>query len=126
MSEKIIRGTTPSFIVDFSEVLPLLSADYPEDVPSLSIITQVSLILIQRGIKKDLSEGLIYDNINNTISYHFTQEETFDMQPTRKGCECKNKVELQMDIYVSEEAYRVVDRAYEVEDSHRTKVFVAE
>ena len=119
MAESIIRGTTPSFIVDFSELLPLLSTNFPEDTPTLSVIEQVSLIQVQGRTIKDLSEGLIYDNIEKTISYHFSQEETFEMKRAAMIC-------FQMDIWVAGEAYRVVDRLYEVEDSHRTKVFAAE
>lgn len=111
MAESIIRGTTPSFIVDFSELLPF--------TPTLSVIEQVSLIQIQGRTIKDLSEGLIYDNIEKTISYHFSQEETFEMKRAAM-------IHFQMDIWVAGEAYRVVDRLYEVEDSHRTKVFADE
>lgn len=131
MSNRIIRGTTPSFIVDFSEALAELSADFPDGIPSLSVITKASLLQTQGFTTKDLSDGLIFDATQNIISYHFTQDETFAMKPTLRPCwdlKSINRLNLQMDIWIGddEEAYRVVDVFYEVEDSRRKKVFTRE
>lgn len=61
----IVRGTTPSLIIDFSDV---------SDV-SVSDITAVSLVFKRRTekIEYGLSDMSVAEN---TLSYHFTQEET--------------------------------------------------
>lgn len=61
----IVRGTTPSLIIDFSDV---------SDV-SVSDITAVSLVFKRRTekIEYGLSDMSVTEN---TLSYHFTQEET--------------------------------------------------
>lgn len=66
----IVRGTTPLFSVDFSNI-----PDYPNF--NINGITSVSLIFKRRSgkIEKGLSD-LIVDGNTNTLSYHFTQEET--------------------------------------------------
>lgn len=64
----IVRGTTPSFSVDLSNV-----PEYPDF--DVSTITSVSLIFKRRTekIEKGLSDITIS---GSTLSYHFTQEET--------------------------------------------------
>lgn len=65
MADVIVRGTTPSLIVDFSDV---------SDV-SVSDITAASLVFKRRTekIEYGLSDMSVAEN---TLSYHFTQEET--------------------------------------------------
>lgn len=61
----IVRGTTPSLIVDFSDVTDFAVAD----------ISAVSLIIKRRTEKIEL--GLSDITISgSTLSYHFSQEET--------------------------------------------------
>lgn len=61
----IVRGTTPSLIVDFSDVSEFSVAD----------ITAVSLVIKRRTerIEYGLSDMIIS---GDTLAYHFTQEET--------------------------------------------------
>lgn len=64
----IVRGTTPSYSVDLSNV-----PEYPDF--DVNDITSVSLIFKRRTgkIEKELSDMTIS---GSTLSYHFTQEET--------------------------------------------------
>lgn len=65
MADVIVRGTTPSLIVDLSDI-----ADF-----SVSDISAVSLIIKRRTEKIELSlEDFAVSE--NTLSYHFTQEQT--------------------------------------------------
>lgn len=61
--EELIRGTTPSFILDFSDT-----------GISVSEISRAVLTITHRGRKKFLFlNDLDVDVKNKTISYHFTQ-----------------------------------------------------
>jgi len=65
MADVIVRGTTPSLIVDFSDI-----ADF-----SVADISAVSLIIKRRTekIELGLSDMIIS---GDTLAYHWTQEET--------------------------------------------------
>lgn len=65
MADVIVRGTTPSLIVDFSDI-----ADF-----SVADISAVSLIIKRRTekIELGLSDMIIS---GDTLAYHFTQEQT--------------------------------------------------
>lgn len=65
MSNTIVRGTTPSLIVDFSDI-----ADF-----SVADISAVSLIIKRRTEKIELSLA-DFAISEDTLTYHFTQEQT--------------------------------------------------
>ena len=76
----LIRGTTPSYIVDFT--------DSGVDVAD---ITKATLTAKYRCVKTDLSDGLVLDPVENVIRYHFTQAETL-------AYHAGEKVYLEMDV----------------------------
>lgn len=104
MSEKIIRGTTPSYILDFS---------YIDDF-GVEDLMSISMILMQRGIgiKKDLSEGCIVDVANNCICYHFSEEDTFSLVSGFSAI-------IETTVVVSGEVMRVGLSCYKVEKTLR-------
>lgn len=61
----LVRGTTPSLIVDFSDITDFTVAD----------ITSVALTIISRAGKEEfgLSDMTVTED---TLSYHWTQEQT--------------------------------------------------
>lgn len=66
--ETIVRGTTPSLNIDFSDV-----PEYPDF--DINDITSVSLIIKGRNVSMEL--GLSDMTIDGSVmSYHFTQEQT--------------------------------------------------
>ena len=69
----ILQGTTPTLTITVN----------PDDL-LLSNITDLELTFQQMGdpIYKRQADCVI-DYEANTISYHFTEEETFDLMPTR-------------------------------------------
>lgn len=89
MSDKsIIRGTTPTYIVEFEG-----------SGVDVSDIKKATLMAKYRGVKTDLSDGLILDTEANTISYHFSQAETLAYR-------CDTNLVLQMDVVVNGERLR--------------------
>lgn len=63
--ETIVRGTTPSLVIDFSSITDFAIAD----------ISAVSLVIKRRTEKIEL--GLADFSISeDTLTYHFTQEQT--------------------------------------------------
>ena len=102
----IIKGTTPSFIVDFTGIDDIRLAD----------VIGVTLTMKHHGEKSDLSTGVNIDVTNKLISYHFSQEQTFDLIVGRP-------VELQMDVKTSDgEVYRVADVECDVKPTLRSGV----
>lgn len=65
MDSIIVRGTTPSLIVDFSDITDFTVAD----------ITSVALTIMSRTGKEEfgLSDMTVTED---TLSYHWTQEQT--------------------------------------------------
>lgn len=102
MGEKIIRGTTPSYILDFSGI----------DDFGVEDLTSISMILTQRGIKKDLSERCVVDAENSCIYYHFSEEDTFALV-------FGFPVTIETTVVVSGEVIRVGLSCYEVEKTLR-------
>ena len=87
--EELIRGTTPSFILDFSDT-----------GISVSEISRAVLTITHRGRRKFLFlEDLDVDVKNKTISYHFTQQETLAFS-------AKKPVKFQFDFVANGERYR--------------------
>ena len=70
----LIRGTTPSYIVDFTD-----SGVNVED------ITKATLTAKYRCVKTDLSDGLVLDPVENVIRYHFFSGRNPCLPCRRKG-----------------------------------------
>ena len=90
--EQIVRGTTPSLIIDFSSVT---------EIPDFSVedISAASLVIKRRTERKEL--GLADMSVeDNKLSYHFTQEQTLAF---RAG----ELINLDMHIVVNGERYKV-------------------
>ena len=105
MSDKsIIRGTTPTYIVEFEG-----SGVDVED------IEKAVLTVKYRGVKTDLSDGLVYDTAENTIYYHFSQAETLAY---RAG----EKVYLEMDVVIDGERSRASERILDVKNTLKDEV----
>ena len=83
--ENIIRGTTPTLIVDFTGVL------------DVSTITDAVLTIRTRaGITEKMLSDLTVDTEHKTVSYHFTQAETLALT-------AKDTVSFQLDVVVAGE-----------------------
>lgn len=102
--ENIIRGTTPSLILDFADRTEFTVDD----------IDELTLTISRRtGTEKHGLEDMIRDG--DKLIYHFTQEQTFALT-------AREKVYFQCDVLVGTEVYRVLDGRSEVEDTKRTEV----
>lgn len=104
MDTHIIRGTTPTYIVEFEG-----SGVNVED------ITKATLTVEYRGHKRDLSDGLVYDTVKNTIYYHFSQAETLAY---RAG----EQVYMEMDVVVDGERSRVAENLLDVKNTLKDEV----
>ena len=90
--EQIVRGTTPSLIIDFSGVT---------EIPDFSVedISAASLVIKRRTERLEL--GLADMSVeDNTLSYHFTQEQTLAFT-------AGELINLDMHIVVNGERYKV-------------------
>lgn len=103
--QDLIRGTTPSLIVDFSDT-----------EVSVTDITQAVLVITQAGKSRNVFlADLLVDAEANTISYHFTQSESLALS-SGKG------LDLQMDVVANGERYRAYKRRITVEDTKYNEV----
>ena len=85
------RGETPTYIVDFS-TCEIDTTD----------VSRAVLIVKQLGIEINLTSGIVIDNESNTISYHFSQEETLRF--------ATGKLQLQLDVVTNDEERSVASR----------------
>lgn len=85
----IVRGTTPSLIVDFSDITDFAVAD----------ITSVALTIMSRTGKEEfgLSDMTVADD---TLSYHWTQEQTLSYA-------YRDVLRLDMHVVANGERYKV-------------------
>lgn len=102
--ENIIRGTTPSLIVDFEGITDFTVQDI--DAVALTIKSRT-----QNEIH-GLEDVEIRDN---TLVYHWTQEQTLAL---RAG----ERLTIQMDVLVGTERYRCVNERVEVVDTQYAEV----
>lgn len=104
--EKIIRGTTPYLILDFSE----------ETSFDISEIT-AAVLTIRTGSKKKevFLKDLIVDIDAETISYHFSQEDTL-------GFRTGDTVHIKVDVMVGDNRYRVFTACQEAVDTDYEEV----
>ena len=102
----IVRGTTPSLIVDFSEITDLTVAD----------ITSVALIIMSRAGKEEfgLSDMTVTDDI---LSYHWTQEQTL-------AYAYRDILRLDMHVVANGERYKVygIPERVRVENTDKNEV----
>lgn len=102
----LVRGTTPSLIVDFSEITDFTVSD----------ITSVALTIKSRtGIEEyDLADMTVTDD---TLSYHWTQEQTLAY---RYG----DVLRLDMHVVANGERYKVygVPERIRVENTDKNEV----
>lgn len=102
--EDIIRGTTPTLIVDFTGVL------------DVSTITSTVLTIRTRtGVTEKMLSDLSVDTEHKTVSYHFTQAETLALT-------AKDTVRFQLDVVASGERYRCVTESARVADTQYNEV----
>ena len=105
MNDKnIIRGTTPTYIVEFDG-----SGVNVEDIEKAVLTAKY------RGVKTDLSDGLVYDTAENTIYYHFSQAETLAYR-------ADEKVYLEMDVVSDGERYRASEKVLTVKNTLKDEV----
>ena len=100
----LIRGTTPSYIVDFT--------DSGVDVAD---ITKATLTAKYRCVKTDLSDGLVLDPVENIIRYHFSQAETL-------AYHAGERVYLEMDVVSDGERYRASEKVLTVKNTLKDEV----
>ena len=102
--ENIIRGTTPSLIVDFTGVL------------DVSTITDAVLTIRTRsGITEKMLSDLTVDTTHKTVSYHFTQAETLALT-------ANDLVRFQLDVLAAGERYRCLTDSAKVQDTQYSEV----
>lgn len=90
--EQIVRGTTPSLIIDFSGVT---------EIPDFSVqdISAAALVIKRRTERLEL--GLADMSIDgDTLSYHFTQEQTLAFT-------AGELITLDMHVVINGERYKV-------------------
>lgn len=102
--ENIIRGTTPSLILDFADI-----TDF-----TVSEIDEIALTIKSRTVTEihKLADMEIRDN---TLVYHWTQEQTLAL---RAG----ERLTIQLDALVGEQRYRCVNERVEVVDTQYAEV----
>lgn len=105
---EIIRGTTPIYTVSFAT-----------SAINVSDIEKAVLTVSWRGIKVDLSDGLVFNPDANTISYHFSQEETLSFKQPLID---RKYILLQMDVIVDGERFRATDNKIKVVDTLKSEV----
>ena len=102
--KNIIRGTTPTYIVDFTD-----SGVDVEDIEKAVLTAKY------RGVKTDLSDGLVYDTAENTIYYHFSQAETL-------AYHAGEKVYMEMDVVIDGERSRANEKLLDVKNTLKDEV----
>ena len=85
------RGETPTYTVDFS-TCEIDTTD----------VSRAVLVAKQLGVERNLTSGIVIDNESNTISYHFSQEETLSF--------VIGKLQLQLDVVTNDEERSVASR----------------
>lgn len=102
----IVRGTTPSLIVDFSDITDVTVSD----------ITSVALIIKSRtGIEEyGLADMTVTDD---TLSYHWTQEQTLAYR-------YRDVLRLDMHVVANGERYKVygVPEMVRIENTDKNEV----
>lgn len=102
----LVRGTTPSLIVDFSDITDFSVAD----------VTSVALTIISRAGKEEygLSDMAVDDD---TLSYHWTQEQTL-------AYKYGDILRLDMHIVANGERYKVygIPERIKVENTGKNEV----
>lgn len=88
---ELTRGETPTYIVDFS-TCEIGTTD----------VSRAVLVAKQFGTERDLTNGIVIDTERNTISYHFSQEETLSF--------VTGKLRLQLDVVTNDEERNVASR----------------
>lgn len=88
---ELTRGETPTYIVDFS-TCEIGTTD----------VSRAVLVAKQIGIERNLTSGIVIDTERNTISYHFSQEETLSF--------VTGKLRLQLDVVTNDEERNVASR----------------
>lgn len=102
--ENIIRGTTPSLIVDFADITDFTVQEIDEIALTVKSRTQTEI------------HKLADMEINgNTLIYHWTQEQTLAL---RAG----ERLTIQLDALVGEQRYRCVNERVEVVDTQYGEV----
>ena len=104
--DSIVRGTTPSLVVDFSGITEFTVAD----------IEKVALTVKQRT-KTDTYTLDDMEVGDNSLTYHWGQEETLDM---RKG----DTIHIDMHVLVNGERYKIlgIPSSLMVEDTQYNEV----
>jgi hypothetical protein len=102
--ENIIRGTTPSLIVDFADI-----TDF-----TVSEIDEIALTIKSRTVTEIHKLADMYIS-GNTLVYHWAQEKTLAL---RAG----ERLTIQLDALVGAERYRCVNERVEVVDTQYGEV----
>ncbi len=102
---KIIKGTTPTILLDFS-VFELDVYD----------ITKISMILKHGEKEWDVSDRIDFNRGEKQATLHFSQEQTFALS-------AQHTIYVQVDVLMSDgEVYRVAEGEYKVERTLRKEV----
>ena len=102
--ENIIRGTTPSLVVDFADITDFTVADIDEIALTVKSRTQTNIYHLEN-----------VEISGNTLIYHWTQEQTLAL---RAG----QRLTIQLDALVDTERYRCVNERVEVVDTQYAEV----
>jgi hypothetical protein len=102
--ENIIRGTTPSLVVDFTDI-----TDF-----TVSEVDEIALTIKSRTVT-EIHKLADVEISGNTLVYHWTQEKTLAL---RAG----ERLTIQLDVLVGEQRYRCVNERVEVVDTQYAEV----
>lgn len=102
--ENIIRGTTPSLVVDFADITDFTVQEIDEIALTVKSRTQTNIYHLEN-----------VEISGNTLIYHWTQEQTLAL---RAG----ERLTIQMDVLVGEQRYRCVNERVEVVDTQYGEV----
>lgn len=102
--ENIIRGTTPSLILDFADITDFTVQEIDELVLTIKSRTATE---IHKKNDTEIS--------GNTLIYHWTQVQTLAL---RAG----ERLTIQLDVLVGEQRYRCVNERVEVVDTQYSEV----
>lgn len=102
--ENIIRGTTPSLILDFADI-----TDF-----TVSEIDEIALTIKSRTVTEIHKKNAV-EISGNTLIYHWTQVQTLAL---RAG----ERLTIQLDVLVGEQRYRCVNERVEVVDTQYSEV----
>jgi hypothetical protein len=102
--ENIIRGTTPSLVLDFADITDFTVQD----------IDEIALTIKSRTVT-EIHKLADVEISGNTLIYHWTQEQTLAL---RAG----ERLTIQLDVLVGEQRYRCVNERVEVVDTQYAEV----